>query len=71
MALYKLARQVPEINFEDYISCQEDLDIIIESLPAQQYIGLFNKFDSNYHTMQIKEAILDRTGERSQLSTFI
>ena len=33
--LYKIARQIPDIAFEDYFSSQQDLKIIVERLPAQ------------------------------------
>ena len=33
--IYKLAKFIPFISFEDYITCQEDLELIIERLPAQ------------------------------------
>ena len=42
--MYKLAKLVPQIDFEDYISSQEDLEVIIERLPAQQYLAIFKMF---------------------------
>ena len=32
--IYKISKLVPHIDFEDYISTQEDLEIIVKRLPA-------------------------------------
>ena len=33
--IYKLARIIPNVKFTDYFSSQEDLEIIVDRLPAQ------------------------------------
>ena len=58
--IYKIAKLVPSIDFEDFFSSQEDLQLIIENLPAQQYLYIFNAFGQNYHTRRIDEAILHK-----------
>ena len=58
--VYKIARGVPHISFEDFVSCQEDLELIIERLPAQQYLGILDKFGENFRTKAMTEAILTR-----------
>ena len=42
--IYKLAKIVPLIDFASYISTQSDLAILIERLPAQQYLNIFGLF---------------------------
>ena len=72
--LYKIARRLPEIAFENYISSQQDLKIIVERLPAQQYLNIFNSFGQNYHTKKLTEAFMIQSGEGQQaqlLTTFI
>ena len=32
--IYKLARIIPNVKFTDYFSSQEDLEIIVDRLPA-------------------------------------
>ena len=38
--IYKLARETDFVNFEDYISCLEDFELIFQRLPSQQYLGI-------------------------------
>lgn len=56
--IYKLARKVVNIDFEDFITCQEDLGIIVDKLPAQQYLPILEQFGQNQFTKNVKEAIL-------------
>lgn len=71
--IYKLAHRIERIDFQDYITSQEDLEVIVERLPAQQYFKIFNNFGENYHTRKIKEAILPKQSRNkgTQLTTFI
>ena len=48
--LYKIAKLVPHIDFEDYICSWEDLDWITENMTPQFYIPIFNRFGENHHT---------------------
>ena len=70
--IYKIAKLIPQLDFEDYISSQEDLEVVVERLPAQQYLPIFNTFSENYHTRMVNEAILQKkAGQVAQLTVFI
>ena len=69
--IYKLARKVPDIGFEDFFGSRSDIQTILERLPAQQYLAIFQMFNQNYHTKKIHEAILSkRSGKVANLTTF-
>ena len=60
--LYKLAKILPQITFESYLRSQQDLEIIIEQLPAQIYRTIFNTFGQNHFTKLIDKATLETKG---------
>ena len=60
--LYKLARILPQISFESYLRSQQDLEIIIDRLPAQIYRTIFNTFGQNHFTKLIDKATFDTKG---------
>ena len=70
VSIYKIA-ELLEIYLNNVIDCIEDLVIIFERLSAQQYSLLLSKFERNMHTAAIREAIMDKRGEKSKLVTFI
>ena len=70
VSIYKIA-ELFDIYLNSVIDCIEDLVIVIERLPAQQYSLLLNKFEKNMHTVAIREAIMDKRGKKSTMITFI
>lgn len=64
--MYRLA-DFFDLDLTDYISCTADLKLVIEHLPSAQYTKMFDKFQKNVFTMQIKEAVLPK---RIRLKTF-
>ena len=64
--MYRLA-DFFELDLTDYISCTADLKLVIEHLPSAQYTKMFDKFQENVFTMQIKEAVMPK---RCNLKTF-
>lgn len=70
--IYKIAKLVPTIDFEDFFTSQEDLQLIVENLPAQQYLYIFNAFGQNYHSRKVDEAVFKKKkGVVEQLKVFI
>ena len=59
------------VYLSDVIDCIEDLAVVIERLPAQQYNLLLNKFEQNMHTAAIREGIMAKKGEKASMITFI
>lgn len=69
--IYKIAKLIPQLDFEDFIISQTDLEIVVERLPAQQYLPIFNTFSENFHTRKISEAILQKNnGQVTKLTVF-
>ena len=70
VSIYKIA-ELLKIYLGDVIDCIEDLAIIIERLPSQQYSLLLSKFEKNMQTIAISEAIMAKRGRKASLITFI
>ena len=70
LGVYKLGEFLQR-NLSDYITCINDLQLIVERLPAQQYITVLNSVSENVHTIRMTEAIMARHGRESELITFI
>ena len=68
--IYKVAEFLA-VYLSDVIDCIEDLALVIERLPAQQYNLLLNKLEKNMQTAAIKEGILSKKGEKAKMITFI
>ena len=56
---------------DDYISNQDDLDLLFERLPVEQYTAIINKLGQNVHTKKIKSCLMVKSGDKSLLDTFI
>ena len=51
--VYKLTKVCTNISFEDYVACLEDFEIMIEKLPAQQYLFILQRFKDNFQTRKV------------------
>ena len=49
LAVYRIG-ELLSMNLADYITCINDLQLIIERLPSQQYISLLNSVAENLQT---------------------
>lgn len=68
--IYKIAQHL-DLYLSDFIDCTEDLEKMIELLPAQQYGPLLSKLAENMYTADCKESIMDQRGDRAQIRTVI
>lgn len=71
VSLFNLAELAGYFNLADYITCIDDLQLLVERLPLQQYSKVLSSLDSNRHTLAITEAVLAKHGPSSQFATFI
>ena len=71
VSIYKVAEVIGTFNLADYITCIDDLELLIERLPMQQYSKILNSVDSNIHTMSTTEAVMTKHGHNSTFATFI
>ena len=58
-----------DLYLNDFVDCMEDLKIVIEKLPAQQYYPLLSKLEENIFTQNCRVAYKAK-GESSSLRTF-
>ena len=70
IGIFKIA-QICNLNLHDYISSLQDLQLIIDALPAQQYYMVLNNFATNVTTIRQNQAILKKRGTQSKMITFI
>lgn len=69
-AIFVIAENL-SLYLSDVIDCIEDLDLVIQELPAQQYGRLINKLERNLQTQNVREAVMAKRGEKSKMATFI
>ena len=50
-------------NLASYITCIDDLELLVERLPLQQYSKILNSVDSNFHTLNVTEAVMAKHGQ--------
>ena len=67
--MYKLSDLV-DVDLTEYIGCIEDLNTLIDKLPAQQYIQVLSKLQQNVLSSSIKESIMQKRGNQAQLTSF-
>ena len=66
VTVYKIAEHL-ELYLSSYIDCIDDLALILESIPAQQFRPVINKLEENITTKYIQESIMSREGEEAKM----
>ena len=68
ISIYKIAQNL-DLYLNNFIDCQEDLELILHKLPSQIYTPLLNKLEQNMYTFYLAKAKMGKRGAKLKIKT--